>query len=108
MPPPTPSLDSLSPLTQVVVLIGGAVAGALAWMFGSRNQGGEGSDATIIQAENDKLRRDLETVLASHREALEARFEKFADENRKDLRDLSERMRQAELSVARLETRSKH
>lgn len=106
----TPSFDSFSPVTQVVILIIATITGILSYFFGARspalNGNGNGLNGvkTIVSLENERLRNDLELVLTRHREAIDNRILQQADGLKMVLDAALERLRFLELAVARLET----
>lgn len=113
----TPGIDDLSPLAQLAVLVIGAVASALAWLAGQRNQApSPNGGRNGFQEEIDSLRRDLEHVLFAHRESINVKIDKQIESIRSlidrgsvdakgDSVGIFERLRQLEISVAEIKAR---
>lgn len=105
MPPPPPDLNGLSPIMQVFVLVGSAVAGIMVWLFGARTNGAQAGPPNIISLENEKLRHDLAEILSKHREAIDHRFQQRDEGLDALLRRLDERLREVESDLAFLRGR---
>lgn len=99
----------IDPLVQLFILVIGAVASAVAWLVGQKNNSSAPAsppNGNLLTMEIETLRRDLERVLFAHREALDTRIEKQIDKGladfKQEARDISDRLRNMEISVAEI------
>lgn len=99
----------IDPLVQLFILVIGAVASAVAWLVGQKNNSSAPAsppNGNLLTMEIETLRRDIERVLFAHREALDTKIEQQIDKGLSDFkvqaRDISDRLRHVEISVAEL------
>lgn len=114
-----PNLENLSPLAQLAVLVIGAVASALAWLAGQRNQPTPSpQNGNHLALEIETLRRDLERVLYAHREAIDVKiglqvkeirdmFDRGMSEAKGERHEMSDRLRTVEIATAELRARER-
>lgn len=100
-------IDKLPPVLQWVAIIGGFVASVIAWFLGARSKDKTDDDGPTrdrLQAaiDDDKLRRDFETILEANRNAFYKLLKDQDTQHMNDIRNVEERLRDVELEQARM------
>lgn len=115
-----PNFDKLPELIQWGLTAGATIAGTLAYILGRKNRPTNAQDVTVRELDRlqqeavmNLLRRDLETVIGATRVAADNRFtelekamrnaiKEHGDEMHHELGEIEDRLRNAEIDLARL------
>lgn len=112
-----PGFDKFPVIAQVVMAVGGTVAGIIAFVWGARNKPTQDTDVKQrefdtterenerlqLEVSNAALRRELEQVVAAASSAVNHTIEREVAELSTRINGLSERLRIVEIGHARLE-----